>query len=57
MANTVGTTRHHIGFLDHFSKLVDPRQINKSLYCIVKLTEAKTREAVSPLGASACWLT
>ena len=32
MANKVGGPGHHIGFLDHFSKLEDPRQINKSLY-------------------------
>ena len=32
MANKVGVPSHHIGFLDHFSKLEDPRQINKSLY-------------------------
>ncbi len=32
MASKVGTPSHHIGFLDHFSKLEDPRQINKSLY-------------------------
>jgi hypothetical protein len=32
MANKVGGSGHHIGFLDHFSKLEDPRQINKSLY-------------------------
>jgi predicted transposase YbfD/YdcC len=32
MANKVGASSHHIGFLDHFSKLDDPRQINKSLY-------------------------
>ncbi|MGW8323423.1 MAG: cobyrinate a,c-diamide synthase [Thermodesulfobacteriota bacterium] len=32
MAKKVGIPSHHIGFLDHFSKLDDPRQINKSLY-------------------------
>ncbi len=32
MANKVGASSHHIGFLDHFSKLEDPRQINKPLY-------------------------
>ncbi len=32
MANAAGTPSHHIGFLDHFSKLEDPRQVNKSLY-------------------------
>lgn len=32
MANKVGAPSHHIGFLDHFSKLDDPRQINKALY-------------------------
>ena len=32
MANEVGTPIHHIGFLDHFSKLEDPRQTNKSVY-------------------------
>ncbi len=32
MANKVGGPGHHIGFLEHFSKLEDPRQIKKSLY-------------------------
>jgi predicted transposase YbfD/YdcC len=32
MVNKVGVVSHHIGFLDHFSKLEDPRQINKALY-------------------------
>lgn len=32
MARTVDTPRHHIGFIAHFSKLEDPRQLNKSLY-------------------------
>ena len=32
MANKVGVPSHHIGFLDHFADLEDPRQINKSLY-------------------------
>lgn len=32
MANKGGAPSHRIGFLDHFSKLEDPRQINKSLY-------------------------
>lgn len=32
MAKAVGTPKHHIGFLDHFSMLEDPRQIKKSLY-------------------------
>ncbi len=32
MAKKVDIPSHHIGFLDHFSKLDDSRQINKSLY-------------------------
>lgn len=32
MAKMVATPRHHIGFITHFSKLEDPRQINKALY-------------------------
>ena len=26
------STKHHIGFLEHFKKLEDPRQIKKSTY-------------------------
>jgi predicted transposase YbfD/YdcC len=32
MTKTVDISEHHIGFIAHFSKLEDPRQINKSLY-------------------------
>jgi predicted transposase YbfD/YdcC len=32
MADETGSTRHHVGFLDHFSKLEDPRQIKKAIY-------------------------
>jgi len=32
MTKTVDISEHHIGFISHFSKLEDPRQINKSLY-------------------------
>lgn len=32
MAITANTSHHPIGFIAHFSKLEDPRQINTSLY-------------------------
>lgn len=32
MANNVSAPSHHIGFIAHFSKLEDPRQLHKSLY-------------------------
>jgi hypothetical protein len=32
MAKKVGIPSPHIGFIAHFSKLEDPRQLNKSLY-------------------------
>ncbi len=47
MANTAGPPRDHIGFLDHFSKLEDPRQINKSLYPLPEILLLVLRAVLS----------